>query len=159
MKTGQRVLHIAIPAELNDKLGEASEKLGLMRTAIVRMLIEAFLAHYDANGGKITLPLVLQSGQRADVPHPKTESLPVVRQAKEQNSVVKITNRGTMRRILSALFMAAACNCVATAIDYRQNDTNEIMTNSEVVTIDYGEVIMRIGYDIQGGGGNIFLTP
>ena len=50
-------LQIRLDAQINRKLDIAAKRLGLTKSALIRILILSFVDQLEANGGKIVMPL------------------------------------------------------------------------------------------------------
>jgi len=50
-------LPVRLDTELSLRLNQAAERLGLTKSALIRMLVKSFVDQLEANGGRITFPL------------------------------------------------------------------------------------------------------
>lgn len=73
-------LPVRLDTEMSRRLDLAAERLGLTKSALIRILVKSFVEQLEANGGKITFPLRWQGfkkGSRAPllqyVAAPKTK--------------------------------------------------------------------------------------
>jgi len=57
-------LPVRLDTELSLRLDKAAERLGLTKSALIRMLVKSFVDQLEANGGRITFPLRWQKPQR-----------------------------------------------------------------------------------------------
>ena len=71
---------VRLDTDLSRRLDVAAERLGLTKSALIRILVKSFVDQLEANGGKITFPLRWQNQQR-DAP---TTSLRYVAEAKSR---------------------------------------------------------------------------
>jgi len=49
-------LPVRLDTDLSRRLDQAAERLGLNKSALIRILVKAFLDQLEASGGKMTLP-------------------------------------------------------------------------------------------------------
>lgn len=56
-------LPVRLDVDLNRRLGRAAERLGLTKSALIRMLVKSFLDQLEADGGKMTLPFSWQESK------------------------------------------------------------------------------------------------
>jgi len=57
-------LPVRLDTELNRRLDRASERLGLTKSALIRIMVKSFVDQLEASGGRITFPLQWQKPQR-----------------------------------------------------------------------------------------------
>ena len=57
-------LPVRLDTDLSRRLDVAAERLGLTKSALIRILVKSFVDQLEANGGKITFPLRWQNQQR-----------------------------------------------------------------------------------------------
>lgn len=69
-------LPVRLDTELSRQLNRAAERLGLTKSALIRILVKSFVDQLEANGGKITFPLRWQD-------HKKDISAPSLRYVAE----------------------------------------------------------------------------
>jgi len=50
-------LPVRLDTDLSDRLDRAAERLGLTKSALIRIMVKSFVDQMEANGGKITFPL------------------------------------------------------------------------------------------------------
>jgi hypothetical protein len=67
MKQKQTVIQLALTGETNVNFTWACAKTGLMKTALLRMLVDSFLEYYKESGGKVVLPLKIHSGYDQEI--------------------------------------------------------------------------------------------
>ncbi|MFH1970040.1 MAG: ribbon-helix-helix protein, CopG family [Verrucomicrobiota bacterium] len=60
---------VRLDTDLSRRLDMAAERLGLTKSALIRILVKSFVDQLEANGGKITFPLRWQD-QKRDSPTP-----------------------------------------------------------------------------------------
>ena len=60
-------LPVRLDTELSRRLDKAAERMGLTKSALIRVLIKSFVDELEAKGGKITFPLRWQE-QKRDTP-------------------------------------------------------------------------------------------
>jgi len=56
-------LPVRLDTDLSDRLDRAAERLGLTKSALIRILVKAFLDQLEAEGGKMTLPFSWQKSK------------------------------------------------------------------------------------------------
>ena len=57
-------LPVRLDTDLSRRLDRAAARLGLTKSALIRILVKSFVDQLEANGGKITFPLRWQNQQR-----------------------------------------------------------------------------------------------
>lgn len=57
-------LPVRLDTDLSRRLDVAAERLGLTKSALIRILVKSFVDQLEANGGKITFPLHWQEQKR-----------------------------------------------------------------------------------------------
>jgi predicted transcriptional regulator len=60
-------LPVRLDTDLSRRLDRAAARLGLTKSALIRVLVKSFVDQLEADGGKITLPLRWQE-QGQDIP-------------------------------------------------------------------------------------------
>lgn len=55
---------VRLDKDLSLRLDRAATRLGLTKSALIRVLVKSFVDQLEANGGKITLPLRWQEQER-----------------------------------------------------------------------------------------------
>ena len=60
-------LPVRLDTDLSRRLDRAAARLGLTKSALIRVLVKSFVDQLEANGGKITFPLCWQE-QGQDIP-------------------------------------------------------------------------------------------
>ena len=50
-------LPVRLDADVGRRLDAAAKRLGMTRSALIRMLVESFVDQLDANDGRVVLPL------------------------------------------------------------------------------------------------------
>lgn len=60
-------LPVRLDTDISRRLGLAAERLGLTKSALIRVLVKSFLDQLEANGGKITFPMRWQE-EKQDIP-------------------------------------------------------------------------------------------
>lgn len=57
-------LPVRLDTDLSQRLDRAAARLGLTKSALIRVLVKSFVDQLEANGGKITLPLRWQEAKQ-----------------------------------------------------------------------------------------------
>lgn len=60
-------LPVRLDTELSRRLNRAAERLGLTKSALIRVLIKSFVDQLEAEGGRITFPLRWEESKGAPV--------------------------------------------------------------------------------------------
>lgn len=60
-------LPVRLDTDMSRRLDRAAVRLGLTKSALIRMLVKSFVDQLEANGGKITFPLRWQE-EKQDIP-------------------------------------------------------------------------------------------
>ena len=56
-------LPVRLDTDLSRRLDRAAERLGLTKSALIRILVKSFLDHLEAAGGRVTLPFHWQESK------------------------------------------------------------------------------------------------
>lgn len=59
-------LPVRLESDISHRLDLAAEKLGLTKSALIRILVRSFVDQMEANGGKIVFPLQWKTGDMSD---------------------------------------------------------------------------------------------
>lgn len=61
-------LPVRLDTDLSRRLNRAAERLGLTKSALIRILVKSFLDQLEADGGKMTLPFSWEESKMAKSP-------------------------------------------------------------------------------------------
>jgi len=63
-------LPVRLDTDLSRRLDRAAARLGLTKSALIRILVKSFLDQLEADGGKMTLPFSWQKSKMVKSPPP-----------------------------------------------------------------------------------------
>lgn len=61
-------LPVRLDTDLSRRLDRAATRLGLTKSALIRILVKSFLDQLEADGGKMTLPFIWQESKTVKSP-------------------------------------------------------------------------------------------
>jgi len=61
-------LPVRLDTDLSNRLDHTAERLGLTKSALIRILVKSFLDQLEADGGKMTLPFRWQKSKMEKAP-------------------------------------------------------------------------------------------
>jgi antitoxin component of RelBE/YafQ-DinJ toxin-antitoxin module len=61
-------LPVRLDTDISHRLDQAAERLGLTKSALIRILVKSFLDQLEADGGKMTLPFSWEESKTVKSP-------------------------------------------------------------------------------------------